>query len=123
MEFRRVFIYAVLAILAACGGGGSPAPEPPPPEEPPKTYTVDLQWDPPLTYEDGSTIEYLKEYRVYYGEDPNYLKQSKVLVIPGGVITFASLYVPKGVWYFGVTAIADNNLESDLSNIVTYSFN
>lgn len=122
MESHRVFIYALLVILAGCGGGGSPTPEPPP-EEPPRTYTVDLQWEPPLQYEDGTPIEYLKEYRVYYGNDPNYLRQSKMLLIPGGTITFASLYVPKGVWHFAVTAVADNDLESDLSNIVTYSFN
>lgn len=118
----KVFICSALLILSACGGGSS-TPKDPPPDDPPKTYTVDLQWDPPLQYEDGTPIEYLKEYRVYYGEDPNYLRQSKVLVIPGGTITFASLYVPKGVWHFAVTAVADNELESDLSNIVTYSFN
>lgn len=121
--WHRIFICCVFLALSACGGGGSQTPEPEPPPEPPRTYTVDLQWDPPLEYEDGTPIEYLKEYRVYYGEDPNYLKQGKLLVVPGGTITFASVYVPKGVWHFAVTAVADNELESDLSNIVTYTFN
>lgn len=123
MTFQKVFICSLVLLLSACGGGGGSSTPNPPDDDPPRTYTVDLRWDPPLQYEDGTPIDYLKEYRVYYGEDPNYLRQSKVLVIPGGVITFASLYVPKGVWHFAVTAVADNNLESDLSNIVTYSFN
>ena len=123
--WHRLFICFVFLALSACGGGGPQAPEPePPPEEPPvfRTFTVDLQWDPPLEYEDGTPIEYLKEYRVYYGEDPNYLKQSKVLVIPGGSIEFASVYVTVGVWHFAVTAVSDSDVESDLSNIVTYTF-
>lgn len=122
--WHKVFICCVFLLLSACGSGGSQEPNPEPPPEPPvsRTFTVDLQWDPPLEYEDGTPIEYLKEYRVYYGEDPNYLKQSKMLIVPGGVITTASLYVIEGVWHFAVTAVADNGLESDLSNIVTYTF-
>lgn len=123
--WHTVFICCVFLILSACDVGGSQTPNPEPPsDEPPvsRTFTVDLQWDPPLEYEDGTPIEYLKEYRVYYGEDPNYLRQSQVLIIPGGVITTASLYVIEGVWHFAVTAVADNDLESDLSNIVTYTF-
>lgn len=117
-----IFICFTVLVGACVDNNVVPIDPPPPPPDPPKTYTVDLSWEPPTQYEDGTKIEYLKEYRVYYGNDPNYLRQGKILIVPGGVITFASLYVPKGDWHFAVTAVADNNLESDLSNIVTYSF-
>jgi len=127
MEFRRVFIYPLVLILSSCGGGGqTPTPEPPKPPEP-TTYTIDLNWEPPLTFEDGTPIDPavdIKEYRVYYGNDPNYLKQDgKLLIVQSGLATYATLWVPNGVWHLAVTTISVSDMESDLSNIVTYSFN
>lgn len=124
---RLLYVFIVFAFVAGCGGGGNPPPNPKPPDPPPTSFTVDLIWDIPLEYDDGTPllVEDLKEYRVYYGNDHNNLKQSgRLLVIPQitGSTGKAQIPVGAGIWHFAVTAVSKEELESDLSNVVTYSF-
>lgn len=119
----KLFILSTILFLSACDGNNSNINTPTPPVE--DSYIISLQWDMPTEYEDGSPIglDEIKEYKVYYGDDSNFLKQSKnVLIVEGGQNTTASIMVSKGIWYFAVTAIDVNEHESDLSNIVTYVF-
>lgn len=115
----RILVCILMLALAACGGGSGSSTQPPISS----TITIELQWDPPTEYEDGTpfTPLDLKQYKVYYGEDPNFLKETgKTLIILGGQ-TNAVITVPKGIWYAAVTTIDVDDLESNLSNIVTYT--
>lgn len=89
-----------------------------------ENYEVNLTWDIPTTYEDGNPLptEEIKEYTIYYGKDMSTLKESDSIVIEDAQTETAVITVPKGTWYFAVSVTTTNNIESQLSNIVTYMF-
>ena len=75
--------------------------------------TIALQWNPPTTNSNGSTLVDLAHYRLYYGyKSRNY--------------NFPPIYTNKPIanvtvsdgsnYYFAVTAVNSNNVESDYSN-------
>ena len=84
----------------------------------PTTGTATLRWTPPTQNEDGTRIDNLAGYRVYYGTSTSNLNQ--VLTISGASITSArieNLY--PATWYFALKAYNAANVESSFSNIAS----
>jgi glucose/arabinose dehydrogenase len=84
----------------------------------PTTGTATLRWTPPTQNEDGTRIQNLAGYRVYYGTSTSNLNQ--VLTISGASITSArieNLY--PATWYFALKAYNTANVESSFSNIAS----
>ena len=84
----------------------------------PTTGTATLRWTPPTQNEDGTPIENLAGYRVYYGTSTSNLNQ--VLTIPGASITSARIEnLSPATWYFALKAYNTANVESSFSNIAS----
>jgi hypothetical protein len=84
----------------------------------PTTGTATLRWTPPTQNEDGTRIENLAGYRVYYGTSTSNLNQ--VLTISGASITSARIEnLTPATWYFALKAYNAANVESSFSNIAS----
>ena len=81
---------------------------------------VTLSWTAPATNEDGSELDDLYGYTVYYGKKSRYYSYKKR---NAGYQTVAEVYdLDSGTWYFAVTAIDHYGKESDFSNEVFITF-
>ena len=90
------------------------------------TFTVTLSWTAPITNEDGSTLTNLAGYRVYYGRSaeevvigPNVIEVGD----PGAVqhVLTQNVLQPNTLYFFAVTAVNTNGVESALSNIAQHT--
>jgi hypothetical protein len=82
----------------------------------PTLGTATVSWEPPTTRTDGSTLTDLAGYRVYYGRD----RTSLTHVVPITEVGQTSQFIGNldtGTWYFAVTAICRQGLESPKSEI------
>ena len=75
--------------------------------------TITLQWDPPTINSDGSPLVDLAQYRLYYGYEPRHynfhIDTNKSTASVSGLSASSN-------YYFVVTAINSNNVESNFSN-------
>lgn len=86
------------------------------------TGSATLRWTPPTLNEDGTPIQNLAGYRVYYGTSSSNL--NRVLTIPGANLTSAVIQnLTPATWYFALKAYNTANLESSLSNIASKTIN
>jgi hypothetical protein len=77
----------------------------------PSSGSVMLSWIPPTERVDGTTLEDLAGYRVYYGKAANSLNQ--VITINNvGQTTQSVENLDTGTWYFAVTAFCSEGYES-----------
>jgi len=84
----------------------------------PAAGTATLRWTPPTQNEDGTRIQNLAGYRVYYGTSTSNLNQ--VLTISGASITSARIEnLTPATWYFALKAYNSANVESSYSNIAS----
>jgi hypothetical protein len=84
--------------------------------------TVTLSWQPPALREDGTPLDdSLAGYRVYYGAFSRNYTDSVSITNPQ--VTQQSFQLPSGLYYFAMTAIDRDGLESDYSNEVTRRVN
>lgn len=82
------------------------------------TGSATLRWTPPTLNEDGTPIENLAGYRVYYGTSTGNLNQ--VLTIAGPSVTSAVIQnLTPATWYFALKAYNAANVESSFSNIAS----
>jgi hypothetical protein len=82
------------------------------------TGSATLRWTPPTLNEDGTPIENLAGYRVYYGTNTGNLNQ--VLNIAGAGVTSAVIQnLTPATWYFALKAYNAANVESSFSNIAS----
>jgi hypothetical protein len=79
--------------------------------------SVTLQWTPPTQREDGTPLEDLAGYRVYWGQDSEQLDRSED-VGNGGVSSYVIEGLIAGTWYVGVSAYDGAGMESQLSDVV-----
>lgn len=133
MHKRAVMLSALAAILlAGCNDDDradaralareSPAPAPAPapvptPIPPPPATTSDtatLEWLAPTTTTDGSPLNYLVGYRIYYGKNVTRMDTTIELRNPG-VLTYVVENLAPGTYYFAVTAVTTTG-ESRRSN-------
>jgi fibronectin type 3 domain-containing protein len=107
---KKIF-FLVLSVLllghfTGCGGGA---------EE--KRGFVNLIWDAPITNEDGSTLNDLAGYNVYYGTASENYSQS---IDAGNTTTYTVANLADGLtYYFAVTAYDISGNESEYSNEVS----
>lgn len=84
------------------------------------TNSLMLSWTPPTTNEDGSPLEDLAGYRLYYGnESGNYSYVADV----GNYTTVEIDELSSSTWYVTVTAYDYFGNESGYSNEISYTFN
>jgi hypothetical protein len=77
-----------------------------------------VNWTPPTSNSDGSTLTNLAGYRIHYGTASNSLTQS-VQVANVGLTSYTLTNLTGGAWYFGVSAFTTSGQESALSNVAS----
>jgi len=82
----------------------------------PALGTALVSWTPPTEREDGTALEDLAGYHVYWGKDPEDLKHT-VDITNEGQTSHLVENLEAGTWYFAVTAYCSAGLESAKSNI------
>ena len=75
-----------------------------------------VSWTPPTERTDGTTLEDLAGYRVYYGKDADSLTKVVNITNVGQTSTLIE-NLGNGTWYFAVTAYCSSGLESAKSNV------
>ena len=109
--------FVCLILVASCGGKDKP-PEPAPLPEP-TTGSITLSWMPPTENDDGSPLVDLAGYNIYWGIESMQYDQSLSIDNPG-----LSAYVLDGLprfqtFYFVMTALNAEGIESEHSNEVS----
>ena len=68
---------------------------------------------PPLTDADGSAVDALAGFRIYYGNAPGTYAGN--VYVPGATSSSGAVVgLPTGTWYFTVTAVDSSGSESGL---------
>lgn len=75
--------------------------------------SVTLSWQAPLTDENGSTLNNLAGYKIYYGVSSNNYTRS---IDVGSSTSVVISNLSQGKWCFAVTAYKASGLESKYSN-------
>ena len=103
---------ALLFIISGCGSHRSNEANNPLPIN---TGSVTLSWDEPTTNADGTSLEDLGGYNIYYGmSSGNYSNSVNLGRQPGATISNLSA----GTWCFAVTSYDLSGNESDFSGDV-----
>jgi hypothetical protein len=79
--------------------------------------TATISWTPPTTNTDGSPLTDLTSYRIYAGAAPNQL--APFVVIDNGFSDCVVNGLSPGLYYFAMTAVNSQGIESDLSTVVS----
>jgi hypothetical protein len=116
-KLKTFFVFSGLVFLFGCGdisnndsnannsSGGN------------NVISVDLNWDPPTTNMNGTSLTNLAGYKVYMGTTTGNLT---LLSDVGNTTTYTVTNLPAGsTVYFAVTAYDSTGNESDLSNLVS----
>ena len=99
------------------GSSGS-APSAPATSTQASSGSVTLDWVPPTENTDGSVMTNLAGYAVHYGTDRAKLTQT-LKVANAGVATFVVDNLAAGTWYFSVTSLNSEGVESTNSGVVS----
>lgn len=81
------------------------------PVPPPTTGSATLSWIPPTQNADGSVLENLAGYHLYYGTAPDNLNQS-VTLTNAGLTRYVLSGLATQTWYFSMTAYNSIGMES-----------
>jgi hypothetical protein len=82
------------------------------------TGSATLSWTPPTTNTDGSALTNLAGYKVYWGTLHNNFANSIQINNPG-LTTYVLEELTPATWYFAVTALNAQGVESTRSNIAS----
>ncbi len=86
------------------------------------TGSVTLSWTPPTQNEDGSSLNDLMAYKIYYGlSQGNYPNQ--IRVDTAGISSYVVDNLSPNTYYFVATAINSAEVESGFSNVATKTVN
>jgi hypothetical protein len=77
-----------------------------------------LDWQPPTANTDGTHLTNLAGYTVYYGTSPDNLTQSVKVANPG-LTAYSITGLTSGTWYFALTSITADGVESARSSTVS----
>ena len=86
-------------------------------ELPPEPVTV--RWTPPTENTDGSTLINLAGYHLYYGSSQSNLNQVVDISNPG-LATYVLNGLAAGTWYFAMTSVNANGMESPRTAVMSY---
>ena len=81
------------------------------------TGSATVNWTPPTTNTDGSSLTNLAGYHIYYGTSSSNLSQSATA--GAGVSSYMIDNLSPGTWYFGVKSYTSDGTESDSSNVAS----
>jgi len=99
------------------GGGATEPADPVQTEDPVSTANqVVVAWEAPHANVDGTNIDGLSGYRVFYGNLPSTYTEESMVDDPQAIEL--QLDLAPGIYYVAMTAIAGDGTESDLSNEV-----
>lgn len=84
--------------------------------------TALLSWSPPAENTDGSTLEDLMGYRIYYGNSSGSYSES-ITINSTGITSYLVENLSSGQWYFVMTAVNSSNVESGYSNEASKTIN
>lgn len=82
----------------------------------PATGDATLSWAPPTERVDGTPLEAVSGYRIYYGRDPEQFEHE--LEVGREVTKYRIDNLEPGEWYFAVAAVSEEGLESAPSSVV-----
>jgi hypothetical protein len=82
----------------------------------PATGDATLSWAPPTERVDGTPLEAVSGYRIYYGRDPEQFEHE--IEVDREVTKYRIDHLESGEWYFAVAAISEEGLESAPSSVV-----
>ncbi len=82
------------------------------------TGSATLSWTPPTQNTDGSALNNLAGYRVYWGTSLGSYGNSATIANPG-IATYVVDQLPPAQWYFVVTAYSSAGVESTFSNVAS----
>ena len=112
-------------LLSACGGGGSDV-QTASAQAPTQggltgsaglsPGSVSLTWNPPTHNTDGTPLQNLGGFRVYWGTREGEYPNSVTLDNPG-LASYVVEQLSPAQWHFVVTAITTNGMESPYSNV------
>lgn len=109
--------------VVACGGGGGEDSSAGPDTGgatggAPPSGVAELSWTPPVENTDGSVLNNLAGYRVFYGRTPDNLGQEVGIENPS-VSRYTLENLSGGVWYFAVVAVNSDGVSSAWSDLAT----
>jgi hypothetical protein len=81
-------------------------------------FAVTLSWNPPSLDADGSALQDLAGYKIFYGTQPGDYSNS-VTVSNAGITRYMIENLSPGTYYFAIAALDDNSNQSSLSNEAT----
>ncbi len=101
-----------------------PPPTEPPPTEPPPTGngTATVSWVAPTEREDGSPLDNLAGFKIYYGQSQSQLSEVTVLNNPGLSMYVIDSLAEQSTWYFAVSAFDADGRESARSAVASKTF-
>jgi hypothetical protein len=73
-----------------------------------------LAWEPPTQNTDGSPLTNLKGYKIHYGTTSG-AYETTVTINNAGLTSYVIENLAPGTYFFAISAVATNGLESDLS--------
>jgi hypothetical protein len=79
---------------------------------------VTISWTPPTENTNGTTLTNLAGYHLYYGTSQSSLNQ-KVNITNAGLASYVVSNLTSGKWYFSLTAVNSQGVESPRSAVLT----
>jgi hypothetical protein len=117
----KIILISLLITIQSCGGGSSGG-------ETISSTNITLSWDAPNINIDGSGIQpsELVKYRLYYGNSATSLSNSVEfdgLANPNSyTVAKSSLsFISSNVYYLALSVVNDQGIESNLSEIISYT--
>jgi hypothetical protein len=124
----KVILICLLITIQSCGGGGSITAISTGGVGNTSSSNITLSWNGPNKNTDGSGIQpsELVKYRLYYGNSATSLSNSiefDGLANPNSyTVAKSSLsFISSNVYYLALSVVNDQGVESDLSEIITYT--
>jgi hypothetical protein len=108
---------AFLLLVSACGGG-SAGPSATSNVASVQSNSATLSWAPVTENTDGTQVQDLAGYKVYYGNVPYQFTNEVTLANPA-LTSYVVDDLASGTWYFAITAYASDGTESQYSNVAS----
>jgi len=106
-------------VIGVSAGSGSPATLPFSVHVlPAASKGVTIAWAPPTENTDGSSLTNLAGYRIHYGTSPSELGHT-IEIDNADASSYTITSLSPGIWYFAVSALNSDSIESDLSSKAT----
>ena len=85
----------------------------------PSTGAVTISWLPPTENVSGTALTNLAGYRIYYGTSASSLTQVVNITNPG-LATYVLSDLPAATWYFALTSVNSNGVESPRTAVMSH---